>query len=121
MKTLERDKRYFYYCLFKGKSAIEENGYKTGEFINEYLPATLMKANVSEGSGQTYIDPHGLNFNYAKLIRTSDKSVKLTEGTILFIDKTPEYDADKTPIGDYIVVKIIESINFIAYGIERIE
>ena len=52
MRCLHRNKRKFYYALFKEKVAIkDEYGNDSGEYKVVYESPVEMKANVSAGSG----------------------------------------------------------------------
>ena len=122
MKTMHRNKRPFYYLLYKERQAIlDSNNYETGETKVVYYPAVLMRANVSAATGFAQTEQFGNLPNYDKVIVTDDINCPIDENTVLFLDKAPEYDAtDGSPKYDYTVKRVAKSINSISIAIEKV-
>lgn len=140
MRTLQRNKRTFYYCLYRHSSPIEdEYGNETGETLVVYQEPVEMKANVSQAAGQTNAEMFGTLENYDKVIVTSDMSCPIDENTVLFIEKAPEFvgtgdyaiageaiagiavaGETMVPVYDYIVRRVSKSLNSIAIAIRRV-
>lgn len=119
MRGLRRNKRKFWYCLYKdtnkpGSSALageaiagitivgdsvpeenfflDENGFETGEIVSRYRPAKSMSAMVSSTSGQVQAEPFGTYEDYDRVIVTAWTDCPIDENTVLFLDKEPEYE-----------------------------
>ena len=122
MKIMHRNKRPFYYLLYKERQAIlDANNYETGETKVVYYPAVLMRANVSAATGFAQTEQFGNLPNYDKVIVTDDMNCPIDENSVLFLDKAPEYDvADGSPKYDYTVKRVAKSLNFIAIAIEKV-
>lgn len=117
MKTLKRNQRQFWYCLFDDTS---ENKDRYGNRRTEYSEPVLMKANVSEATGTAKMQQFGIFDDYNKVIVTCDMNCPITESSVLFIDKDPEHDSSGQPLYDYIVRRISRSLNSISIAIKKV-
>lgn len=121
MKTMERNKRCFWYLLFDRKVAItDEWGNESGEHIVLYKDAVKMNANVSAATGASQVEQFGSFISYDKVIVVDDPSCPIDENTVLFIDKEPEYAEDGTPMYDYIVKRVAKSLNSISIAVSKV-
>ena len=121
MKTMERNKRRFWYLLFDRKVAIEDEwGNESGESIVCYKDAVQMKANVSAATGASQVEQFGNFIAYDKVIVIDDMACPIDENTVLFIDKEPEYAEDGTPKYDYIVKRVAKSLNSISIAVSKV-
>lgn len=121
MTTLKRNETPFYYCLYLGKTEIvDSENNATGEFSIAYADAKLMKANISQATGNTSAEQYGNAVDYDKSIVTADMNCPIDENTVLFIDKEPEYDDDGIPLFDYIVKKVAKSLNSISIAVKKV-
>lgn len=139
MRAMEINKRDFYYCLFEGKEEIRDiNGYATGEYILTYAPPERFRANVSPAAGQSSIEQFGNLDNYDKSIVTDWLDCPISESSVLFIDKEPEFteivtyeedpeapgtyiEAVRTvPTPDYIVRRVAKSINSVSIAVQKV-
>jgi len=168
MRTLKRNKQPFYYCLYKnteipGSSAIagkavagisivgdrdvSENrihdsyGNETGELIKAYDRPVQMYANISPASGLARTEQFGDLADYDKVIVIDDVNCPITESTVLFVDKEPEYSTVSTyedsgvetilgsglvektypvPVYDYIVRRVAKSLNSVSIAIQKV-
>lgn len=122
MRIMERNKTPFHYALYLGRVPIvDENGKKTGERTPSYGTVVSMKANVSPATGYTQTELFGTTDQYDKVILTDDLSCPITENTVLFIDKSPEYDSEGVPQYDYVVRRVAKSLNVLAYAVSKVQ
>ena len=135
----------FWFCLLNPdvqEAVIDENGNETGEVIPAYQEAVPMYANVSPATGLSNTEQFGNLDNYDKVIVTRDMECPIDENTVLFIDKSPEYEtvhsheivegqalyADdevvvhdyQVPKYDYIVKRVAKSLNSISIAIRKV-
>ena len=121
MRTMEKNKRTFYYCLYKGTERLQdEYGNVTGEEKVIYSRPIQMRANISAASGSTQVEQFGNFISYDKVIVTDDINCLIDENSVLFVDKKPEYDKDQNPLFDYTVKRIAKSLNSISIAISKV-
>lgn len=137
MRTLKRNERKFYYCLYADKTPIvDDYGNETGESIVTYQDPVEMKANISPATGQSNTEQFGNLENYDKVIVTDDLNCPIDENSVLFIDKEPEYTEvlthtttaittqDETvsiPVFDYTVRRVAKSLNSISIAVKKVD
>lgn len=122
MRCLHRNKRKFYYALFKEKLAIkDEYGNDSGEYRVVYQTPVEMKANVSAATGEAQVEQFGNSLLYDKVIITDELDCPVDEHSVLCIDSPPSYDKDGNLIFDYIVKKVAKSINTISFAVSKVE
>jgi len=136
LKALKRNKRLFYYCLYQSDApVVDVYGNETGETFVVYKAAVPMYANISPASGQASAEQFGNLENYDKVIVTDDLNCPITENSVLFVDKSPEYKTVLThsptaitttteevsvPIPDYTVRRVAKSLNSISIAIKKV-
>lgn len=144
MRDLRRNKRPFWYCTYVTNEAelIDANGKRTGEPIILYNEPVKMMANISPASGQSNTEQFGNLENYDKVIVTCDMDCPISESTVLFVDKEPEYTSVSShevvtatalfgedeitettfsvPKHDYIVRRVAKSLNGISIAIQKV-
>lgn len=122
MRCMERNKRTFYYALFKEEvSHTDEDGNESGEPMPVYETPVEMRANVSPATGNSNIEQFGNDLKYDKVIVTDDLSCPIDENSVLFVDAPPREDADGNLLFDYVVKKIARSLNSISIAISKVE
>jgi len=137
VKCLHRNKRPFYYCLYKGEiELLDEYGNLSGEKIVTYEDDVMEMANISTATGQSNTEQFGNLENYDKVIVIDDLDCPIDENSVLFIDKEPEYkDAEyneqtaititgatvKVPVYDYIVRRVAKSLNSISIAVSKVK
>ncbi len=144
MKTLKRNQRLFYYCLFDSKiRVIDEYGNESGEEIVTYQDPIPMYANISQATGQSNTEQFGNLENYDKVIVTDDLNCPIDENSVLFIDKEPEFTQATTvnyqesstllgddtvetvtvqvPVPDYTVMRVAKSLNSISIAVRKVK
>lgn len=122
MRCLHRNKRKFYYALFKEKVAIkDEYGNDSGEYTVVYEAPVEMKANVSAATGEAQVEQFGNSPLYDKVIITDDVTCPVDEHSVFCIDSAPAYDTDGNLIYDYIVKKVARSLNTVSFAVSKVE
>lgn len=120
MRCLERNKSTFYYCLYKSmEMQTDKYGNETSAPKVLYESPVKMRANVSPATGYTQANQFGYLENYDKVIVTDDMDCPITESTVLFVEKEPEYRGD-IPLYDYIVRRVSKSLNSISIAIRKV-
>lgn len=121
MRCLERNKRSFYYALYKGKKdVLDKKGRRTGEKIQSYDTPVFMEANISPATGYSDKEQFGSFEDYDHVIVTDDVECPINEETVLFIDVPPTFK-DGIPLYDYVVKRVSKSINSISYAVSAVK
>jgi len=143
MKTLKRNQRTFWYCLYDYKiPIIDQYGNESSEEIVVYSEPVEAKANISQATGQSNTEQFGNLENYDKVIVTDDLNIPIDENSVLFIDKEPEfteavtidYQESETLLGedtatpvtvqtpkyDYIVRRVAKSLNSVSIAVKKV-
>ena len=121
MKTLKRNQRTFWYCLYDHKIPIvDEYGNQSGEEIVVYAEPVEMKANISQATGQSNTEQFGNLESYDKVIVTDWMECPIDENSVLFIDKEPEYSLEDNPMFDYIVRRVAKSLNSVSIAVKKV-
>ena len=143
MRTLLRNKQKFWYCTYVGEAElIDELGNRTGEKAILYSQPVEMWANISHATGFSNTEQFGNLENYDKVIVTDDMNCPITESSVLFVDKQPEYtevtsndvvesntlfgDDEITEISytlpkyDYIVRRVSPSLNSVSIAMRKV-
>lgn len=121
MKIMERNKKELSYLLYDHKEPVlDEYGNETGEFNVFYKDAVSIRANVSPATGASQIEQFGNLSGYDKVIMTDDVNCPISETSVLFVDKQPEYSEDGKPMYDYTVKRVAKSINSISYAVSKV-
>lgn len=125
MRTLRRNLKTIYYCLYEDKVDIyDEDGNLTGDYDIIYQAPVAIKANVSTARGTVQDEVFGQDISYDRVVMCEDPDCPITENTVLFVDKLPEMDDSSSPprpIYDYVVRRVARSLNSVAYAIERVD
>ncbi len=123
MKTLLRNLRTFWYCLYDGKVELEdEDGNVTGDYAVQYQDPVALRGHISTARGTVQDEVFGQDISYDRVIILDDPNCPIDENTVLFVDKEPEMVSDGTvsrPLFDYVVRRVARSLNSVAYAIER--
>lgn len=121
MKIMERNKKELSYLLYDHKEPVlDEYGNETGEFNVFYKDAVSIRANVSPATGASQIEQFGNLSGYDKVIMTDDMNCPISETSVLFVDKQPEYSEDGKPMYDYTVKRVAKSLNSISYAVSKV-
>lgn len=123
MNILKRDAKTIYYCNFDGTTqAVDSEGYETGESVTVYTVAEPVEAAVSEPTGRVVNEMFGNDLQYDKVaVLRNNEAQNISESTVFFVDKAPEYDENDAPIFDYIVRRVAKSHNFTAVALKRVD
>lgn len=122
MRCLKRNMVSFWYCQYQGE---EERYDEYGNLLSEpyviYEEPVQMLANISPASGQAQVEQFGNLDSYDKVIVTDDLNCPISEHTVLFLDKEPEYNLDDSPMYDYIVKRVAKSLNSISIAVRKVD
>lgn len=94
MRTLDRNKTKFYYCLHHEKTKIYDDNHNfTGEYSPEYAEPIMIRGNISPASGTTEIAQFGNDISYDKTIALQGTDWEIDESTVLIVDEDapPQY------------------------------
>lgn len=87
MRTLDRNKRKFYYCLHTAKEKIYDEDHNfTGDYTPSYAEAVMAYGNISAASGSTDTEQFGTEITYDKTIVLQGINWPIDENTVLVID-----------------------------------
>ena len=124
MRSCFKNKRALIALNYLKKTpTLDEDGYKTGEETIVYGKPFKMMVNISGAKGASAVEVFGTNLDYDKVITMSAqdfKRYKLTDNSVFFIDKKPQYETDGYPLYDYRVKRIAETINEVVIALERV-
>lgn len=119
MKTLERNKKTFYYAVHHGREEIlDTDGNHTFEYTEEYDEWKPFRAHISPARGESSAELFGNDVAYDKTIVTDDLDCEIDENTILCIDIQPSQNGN---VYDYIVTKKAVSLNFVQYAVAKVK
>ena len=131
MRAMKRNKRQFWYALYKKKRPVQdEYGNDTGEYeILRENPARFC-ANISAAKGETSTRQFGESESYDKVITMDNTAPPIDEYTVLWVDTTPAVDAagalltnengDVLTPYDYLVKKVAKSLNGVTVAISKV-
>lgn len=116
MRSLERNKKTFFYALYTGKEeVIDSFGRKTGQYTLTYSSPKEYKANISPATGTTDLAQFGQNTDYSHVISTSNMDCPFDETTHLWIG------IPNTDPYNFVVVRRAESLNCISFAIREVK
>lgn len=122
MRALEKNKRKIYYALYNGKTSLTDSqGYLTGEFSISYGQITSMYINISPGRGESDLELFGTNISYDHVMTTTDLNCPINENAVVWYEKEPYDNNNKTTPYNYIVVKKSTSLNSITYALQGVD
>lgn len=91
------------------------NGRATGQYKVVYEEPITLLAYVSAGNGNSNAEIFGVNESYDKVIILDDPTVNIDEATVVWVD----HELDESY--DYVVKKVVRSINSISIGITKVK
>lgn len=122
MKCLRRNRVPFWYCSYIGKEEIiDDDGNSTGDYELQYDTPVKLWGNISPARGEAQMEIFGNDLSYDKTIVLDDPDCPITETTVLFVDKEPEFDGEGRPLFDYIVKRAARSLNTVSYAVEKVK
>ena len=131
MRCMNRNKVKFFYSLYEGREAIEdEYGNVTGEYDVKHGKPTEGYANISAAMGETQTRQFGESEAYDKILVMGKDALPIDEYSVLWVDIEPMLNSDGslmvdeegnviTP-HDYIVKKVAKSLNNISIAISKV-
>ena len=123
MRNLTRNKSSISYLNYVGVERTRDvNNNLTGEKQVVYTKAKTIKAHVSGARGSSMLEVFGTDISYDKSILLTKQEFAdsgITENSVFFIDVEPSYK-NGTPLYDYRVKRIAETINEVLIAIEKV-
>lgn len=121
MRGLKRNQRAFYYALFEKDEAVkDEDGNETGEKKLLYREPMCAKGNISF-SGEAHREIFGTTMQYDGVIALDTADCPIDENTVLFIKVRPIKDEEGEWLYDFIVSKVIPSLNSTLIAVKSVE
>ena len=119
MRCMARNKKPFYYALYKGQvEIIDEYENVTGQYEISYDEPVQTLGNISAAQGEIQSRQFGESESYDKVIVLDDINTPIDEYTILWVDTLPQPNADIPH--DYIVRKVARSLNGVSIAISKV-
>ena len=123
MRNLIINKTLISYHNYKGIEKVKDsNNNYTGEKKIVYSPKKEIKAHVSGARGSSSLEVFGTDISYDKTIlltKSEFKASGINENSVFFVDVKPTYK-DGTPLYNYRVKRIAETINEVLIAIEKV-
>ncbi len=123
MRNLIKNKSKMYVCNFvKECQYIGEDSYYTGETYNLYDAPKMFFSHISGAKGSSQSEIFGTDIRYDKtlvLTKLEFKKLGITENSVFFIEKKPKFE-DKTPLYDYRVERIAETLNEVVIAVTKV-
>lgn len=120
MKGLKRNKRPFYYALYKGTTYTDKNGKYTGEPRILYETPVKTAGNVSPARGAAQAEIFGVNESFDRVICMDDPNCPINLHTALVLDGEPQFDGDDL-IYDHIVKNEARGLDNVLYAVQRVD
>lgn len=125
MKTMCRNRQKVYYCLrneTENLTITDEYGniIETGEKGVSFDEPVMVEMVAGQRSGTAMSDNlFGDVTDYSRVLYTEDMNCPIEEGTVLFVEKEPEF-SDSEPLFDYIVRAVYKTLNTISYAVKKV-
>lgn len=137
MRVSTRDKRFFYYALYVGKTEKTETiggeTIKLGEYEITYVAPQKAFAYVSiprmmanANSGTAKVEPYGIDTMYRRYIISEQAITSLAVDSVCWIDVEPEMDeqthlpkANGNVAPDYRVTRVAHSFHHYIYEVQE--
>ena len=122
MRTLHRNKRPFWYCLYdRTEKVLDAKDFETGDSRIVYKDAVKCYGNISKTYGEAQVEQFGNSLDYERVIIVEGNTCPIDENTVLFVDGEPKYDSKGNPLYDYVVKRVAPSLaSGISYAIKRV-
>ena len=118
------NERQYHVLNYKGKEkVVDSNGDFTGEEIITYTKPIAFMGHISGAKGSSQVEIFGTDVAYDKTIILTTQEfnkLKINENSVFFIEKKPTFSGE-TPLYDYRVSRIAETINEVAIAVKRVE
>ena len=116
MRTLDRNKRKFYYQNYQeGEMLKDANGDYTGEEGISYSDAKEVRGYITPARGDAENVEFGTDLQYDKTVILEGIGWDITENSLLYID-----DLDLSHQPDYKVLRIAEHLNHTTLAVVKV-
>lgn len=124
MRNLNINKQTLYVLNYQGiVKETDSDGNLTGDTTVSYSEPIKFRASVSGARGNTQAEVYGNNIKYDKTICISKalfKCLDIKETSVLFVDIEPTFDTNGSPLYDYKIVRITETVNEVTIAISKV-
>lgn len=117
MRTLKRNKVKVWYVNLDGETEIVNEGIRTGEYRKTYTAPAYLMANVSPATGNTSLEPFGVETNYSHVMVIEGTSCPINETTQLYLGDNPLTATDNF----FMVARIAKSLNHTRIALKETE
>jgi len=123
MRTLEKNKREFWYANYVEKKPVYSGELKTGEWETVYTIPFRSDGNISAARGEAETRQFGESLDYDRAIALDAPNTLINEYSILWVDTLPEFNEHgiNTVPPDYIVKRVARSLNSALIAISRVD
>ena len=108
---------------YKGEEKVKDSDDNyTGEVKIAYTKPIMFMGHISGAKGSSQVAIFGTDIAYDKVLvitKAKFERLKITENSVFFIDKKPNYDGTN-PLYDYRIKRIAETINEVAIALEKV-
>ena len=122
MRDLRRNQRKMYYTLYKEQSA--EGDFDALDTVAVYSPPVEFRASLSAGKSDAEDSPFGKDVSYDRIISTVNKSLPITETSLIWYETEPVLRKDGTAdasSADYKVAAApLDGVDGVRIAIKRI-
>ena len=102
---------------------VDEEGYGTGEYINEWTDPVSLLINASAPSGACSAKPYGIFASYDLSLVADENKWGIEEGDRMWCrdDKPDLSDTSDAARSCYTVKRVSPSLNFVSIGLQKVE
>lgn len=118
MRVMERNKRTMWLSKPTRKQLLDDNGYRTGEYINTWSEPVEYRVNVSAPSGDASSSPFGTNETYDLTLIDDNNKLDIAEGDRMWFSK--EQPNVKDVNNCYEVKRVSPSLLFCSFGLTKV-
>lgn len=123
MRNLIKNKTKMFVLNYKGEEDVrDDDGNLTGEKTIAYTKPISFTANISGARGSSQVEMFGVDVSYDKTIvlsKSEFEKLRITENSVFFVNKKPSFDGT-TPLYDYRVSRIAQTINEVAIALSKV-
>ncbi len=93
MRDLERNTRKMYYALYVSETSSDPD-FDPLDVASSYSEPVEFWASLSDGKSNANEEPFGTNVDYSRVISTTDKTLPITETSLIWYETEPQVDVN---------------------------
>ena len=132
IRQLLREQRGAWFASYAGKTELlDEDGRRTGEWVQSYGKPFLKVCTLSPEAGNTYTDGFGLGEDLDRTLIVGEIGTGIDDHCIAWVEVQPETDGDgnlvvdadgnPTVPNDYVITKVAQSYNLTNIALKKVE